>query len=155
MEPPKGGGSAEQVHLIHAGVFFFLVRTMVLRRIVRVRASGTDLLKTSSAAGKRRFKLRRFLPPQIAAAVAPLLSIPRGPKISTASAAHEILLEELVSVTGSQGYTWDSYKEDYSDPLTQATRREFRDPDFDPRAAYRRVRARWKEKPITSPRRTA
>jgi hypothetical protein len=39
------------------------LRTMVLRRIVRVRASGTDLLKTSSVAGKRRFKLRRFLPP--------------------------------------------------------------------------------------------
>jgi hypothetical protein len=94
---------------------------------------------------------------EIAAAVAPHLSIPRGPKISAASAAHEILLEEFVSVTGSQGYTWDSYKEDYSDPLTRATRREFRDPDFDPRAAYRRVRARRKEKekPITTPRRTA
>src|SRR5580704_17646235 len=36
---------------------------MMLRRIVRVRASGTDLLKTSSVAGKRRFKLRQFLPP--------------------------------------------------------------------------------------------
>jgi hypothetical protein len=39
------------------------LRTSMLRRITRVRASGTDLLETSSVAGKRRFKLRRFLPP--------------------------------------------------------------------------------------------
>jgi hypothetical protein len=59
---------------------------------------------------------------EIAAVVTPLLSIPRGPKIRTVSAAHEFVLEELVSVTGSQGYTWDPYKGDngdFSDPLTR------------------------------------
>jgi hypothetical protein len=50
-----------------------------------------------------------------------VLSIPRGPKISAASASHELLLEEFVSITGSQGYTWNSYKGekgDFSDRLT-------------------------------------
>src|SRR3984893_9641003 len=39
------------------------LRMMMLRRIFRVRASGADVLKTSSVTGKRRFKLCRFLPP--------------------------------------------------------------------------------------------
>jgi hypothetical protein len=48
---------------------------------------------------------------EIATAVAPRLSIPRGPKISAASTAHEFLLKELVSVTRWQGYTWDPCNE--------------------------------------------
>jgi hypothetical protein len=79
---------------------------------------------------------------EIAAVVAPLLSVPRGPKISAASAAHQLLLEELVSVTRSQGYTWDPYKGDFSDPLTQATRLEFACPRFSPQPARRRLRRR-------------
>jgi hypothetical protein len=33
MEPPIGGGSAEQVHLIHTGVFFFLVLNVFAYRL--------------------------------------------------------------------------------------------------------------------------
>jgi hypothetical protein len=82
---------------------------------------------------------------EIAATIASLLSIPRGPKISAASASHELLLEELVSITGSQGYTWNSYKGekgDFSDRLTHATRREFGCPRFSPKSARRRLRRR-------------
>lgn len=75
---------------------------------------------------------------EIAATVAPRLSIPRGPKISAASACHEIFLKEASSVTGVQGCTWNAYKDDFSDLLTQATRREFDEPRFQPRAASRR-----------------
>jgi hypothetical protein len=41
MEPPKGGGSAEQVHLIHAGVFFFLVLNVFAYRLF-VSTDGRD-----------------------------------------------------------------------------------------------------------------
>jgi hypothetical protein len=50
---------------------------------------------------------------EIAAVVVRLLSIPRGPKTSAASASHELLLEELVSYKGDNG--------DFYDPPTQAT----------------------------------
>ena len=66
-----------------------------------------------SAVEGREVAWRRIT--EIAAVIAPLLSIPRGPKISAASASHELLLEELVSETGSQGYTWDPYKGDNGD----------------------------------------
>jgi hypothetical protein len=64
---------------------------------------------------------------------------------SAASASHELLLEELVSETGSQGYTWDPYKGDngdFSDPWTQATRLEFACPRFSPQSARRRLNRR-------------
>ena len=35
---------------------------MTLSRVIRARTSGADVLKASSVAGKRRFKLCRFLP---------------------------------------------------------------------------------------------
>ena len=77
---------------------------------------------------------------KIAAAIAPGLSIPRGPKISAASAAHEFLLDEAPPVTHVHGYTWDPITDDFSDPLTQATRREFDRPRFSPQPARRRSR---------------
>ncbi len=79
---------------------------------------------------------------EIAAILAPHRSVPRGPKISAASAAHELLLEQLGPLTGSQGYTWDSYKEDFTDPQTAATRGEFARPRFSPQSAHRRLRRR-------------
>jgi hypothetical protein len=77
-----------------------------------------------------------------AALVAPHLPSPRGRKVTAASAAHEFLLEEGVGVTGSRSYTWDPNKEDFTDPLTAATRLEFACPRFSPRPAYRRLKAR-------------
>jgi hypothetical protein len=82
----------------------------------------------------------------IAATIAPRLSVPRGRKISAASAAHEFLVKELGPLTKSQGYTWNPLEEDFTDPLTKATRIEFGDPDFDPRPALRRARARQRPK---------
>jgi hypothetical protein len=82
----------------------------------------------------------------IAGTIAPRLSVPRGRKISAASAAHEFLLEECGSIMKSKGYTWDPSNEDFTDPWTQATRIEFGDPDFDPRPASRRVKARQRPK---------
>jgi hypothetical protein len=76
---------------------------------------------------------------EILAAVSPALKTRSGRKPSAASAAHEFLLEHMQC-----GYTWDVENEDFSDPLTQATRIEFDDPDFSPRSARRRVVARQK-----------
>jgi hypothetical protein len=84
----------------------------------------------------------------IAATVAPRLSVPRGPKISAASAAHELLSE----VTGCR-YTSSPDLEDFTDDFTKATRVEFGDPDFDPRPAVRRARARQKRQKNHSGRR--
>lgn len=80
---------------------------------------------------------------EIAAAVAPHLPTLRGRKVSAASAAHEFLLDGLIHMTGSpNGFTWNQYKEEFTDPLTKATQVEFRDPDFDPRPAHRRFKTR-------------
>jgi hypothetical protein len=43
-----------------------------------------------------------------------------------------------------QGYTYSPDLEDFTDELTKATRIEFGDPNFDPRPAVRRARARQK-----------
>jgi hypothetical protein len=79
---------------------------------------------------------------EIAATIAPHASIRCGPKVSAPSAAHEFLLEEFAQATGSRAYTWREDKGMFTDPLTEATRLEFDDPRFDPRPAYRRVKAR-------------
>jgi hypothetical protein len=74
---------------------------------------------------------------EIATDISSRLSTRRGRTLSPASAAHEFLLDHFQC-----GYTWNIGDEDYSDPLTQATRQEFADPDFSPRSARRRVNAR-------------
>jgi hypothetical protein len=79
---------------------------------------------------------------EIAAALAPLLPTARGRKVSVASAAHEAFLEAAAKISGPCGYTWSAGEEDFTDKQTGATRREFAEPDFDPRAAYRRLKAR-------------
>jgi hypothetical protein len=78
---------------------------------------------------------------EIAALVAPHLSVARGPKISAPSAAHEFFLASLVRIKGARAYTWSSLEENFIDPVTKATRLEFEEPDFDPRPARRRVKA--------------
>ena len=79
---------------------------------------------------------------EIAADLAPRLSIPRGPKASAATIAHELLLSEMSAMTGSRIYTWDITTEDYTDPLTHATRLAFANPDFIPGPARRRQKRR-------------
>lgn len=79
---------------------------------------------------------------EIAASLEPSLPGVRGRKVSAASAAHEFLLEK--QILKSQGYTFSAYagkesgangpKGDFTDPMTGATRTEFGDVRFDPRA---------------------
>ena len=79
---------------------------------------------------------------EIAATIAPRLSIPRGPKISAASATHEVFLETVAELLAPRAYTRDPISEIYTDRWTAATRQEFRDPDFNPQAAHLRAKAR-------------
>jgi len=69
----------------------------------------------------------------------------RGPRIKAQSAAHEFLLEGLAGMEKSHSYTWDDLAENFTDPATAATRREFASPDFDPRPARRRLKAQKKQ----------
>src|SRR6185437_776904 len=81
----------------------------------------------------------------MAAAVAPHLPTRRGPKISAASAAHEFLLENADKSMKLGAYTWNEIEKNFTDLATMATRREFNECEFDPRPAYRRVKARRKK----------
>jgi hypothetical protein len=78
---------------------------------------------------------------EIAARLTPHLSLGRGPKISAASAAHEFLLAAIEPITGAHAYTWSAVDDDFTDPVTEATRKEFDEPHFDPRPAHRRRKA--------------
>ena len=88
---------------------------------------------------------------EIAATIAPLLSIPRGPKISAASASHEVFLETVAEILAPRAYTRDPIRESYTDRWTAATRQEFRDPDFNPQAAHLRAKARRAAKKKPAP----
>lgn len=87
---------------------------------------------------------------EIAAAVGPYLPSGRGRKVSAASASHEFLLQqEWILNPGCENerdnrhaYTWDPVVEDFKDLMTLATRKEFNEPNFDPRSAWRRLKAR-------------
>ena len=83
---------------------------------------------------------------EIAAALAPGLSVRQGPKASAASLAHEFSLTCVANMAGPKAYTYDHVSEDYTDPLTRATRLAFGDPDFDPGPARRRQRKRLRLK---------
>jgi hypothetical protein len=78
----------------------------------------------------------------IAAAVASSVRRARGPKITAASAAHELFLETNACAGLRAGYARSGIDGEYTDPRTQATRQEFDDRDFDPRPAHRRVKRR-------------
>jgi hypothetical protein len=81
---------------------------------------------------------------EIAALLTPRMSIPRGIKVSAASAAHEFFLEEGVSRIEQRAFTYNEPEGKCTDPVTEATRREFGRRHFDPRPAYRRLTARHK-----------
>ena len=83
---------------------------------------------------------------EIAKTVADDISPPRGMKISLATAMHELVLEMLRRAGKQIAYTWNDDQEDFVDDVTQATRREVGNPDFDPRPARRRMRARQRER---------
>ena len=83
---------------------------------------------------------------EIAAVLAPRLALRRGRKPSAASIAHEFWLSNMGKLTGQMSYTWNEARGDFTDPLTRATRLAFGVPDFDPRPAFRRQRARLRQK---------
>ena len=80
------------------GAIRFLAKPGRGRRAIRRKA---EVLR----AAWNETSIRRIT--EIVAAVAPFLSIPRGRKISAASAAHEFLLDEAPSVMHVHGDTWD------------------------------------------------
>jgi hypothetical protein len=79
---------------------------------------------------------------EIAASVSARMIVSRGPKISAASAAHEFIMEETQGKLDLGTYTYDDVVGDFTDALTIATRREFNDFRFNPKPAYRRLKAR-------------
>ncbi|MBV8923017.1 hypothetical protein [Bradyrhizobium sp.] len=114
------GVSQPALKEVHPNPFEFV---SLLRSVVERREISTSRLR------------------QIAADIAPHIVNSRGPKISAASAAHELILE-TVFLDGPSAYTWDPIKGDFSDGLTQATRLEFGNPNFSPQPARRRARKR-------------
>jgi hypothetical protein len=78
---------------------------------------------------------------RIASMAAPRICIPRGPKVTAASAAHELFLEKH-GTRRAQAYTYSDLDEDFVDEATQATRLEFSDAVFGPQSASRRLKAR-------------
>jgi hypothetical protein len=78
---------------------------------------------------------------RIARAIWRRVAVSRGPKLTRASAAHEYFLESR-SIFETAAFTWSPEEEDFTDRLTQATREEFDDPDFNPVPARRRLRAK-------------
>jgi len=74
---------------------------------------------------------------EISTDLLPHLCDPRGRRVSPGTGIHLMLLHYL---DGQQSYTWSDKDEDYVDPLTRAIREFLRDPDFDPKPAYRLYR---------------
>ena len=79
---------------------------------------------------------------KIMAGIVDRLSAPRGRRLSAASAAHELFLENIEKLLRPRAYTRNPIKNDYTDAATMATRQEFAAPKFDPRPAFRRLRRR-------------
>jgi hypothetical protein len=91
------------------------------------------------AAAEDENAIRRVL--MIASSAAPHVRIPRGPKVTTPSAAHELFLEKH-GRPGARAYSWSYLDEDFVDAATRATRLEFPGVPFDPRPGVRRLKAR-------------
>ena len=75
----------------------------------------------------------------LAARLAPILSLSRGPKVSAASAAHAFLLKhDIPSPPPRRPHARHDRTARNQDALTEATQREFGSPNFDSRPAKRR-----------------
>src|SRR5271170_7403299 len=61
---------------------------------------------------------------EIARMAAPRIRIRRGPKVTAASAAHELFLEKH-GIRGASAYSYSDLEEDFIDEPTRATRLEF------------------------------
>jgi hypothetical protein len=81
---------------------------------------------------------------EIASALQDRWLVKRGPRVSVVTATHECFLQTVGDFMKERprAYTWSDLQQDFTDSLTQATRREFNCPNFDPRPAHRRLKAR-------------
>jgi hypothetical protein len=115
--------------------------TWVLRTIFTEAGLNDDLFVQSigQMSGGDINALQMVL--HIAANSAPKIKLPRGPKLTAASATHELFLESQVRCT-ARAYTYSEYDENFVDEATKATRLEFGDERFSPRSAWRRLKAR-------------
>jgi hypothetical protein len=77
---------------------------------------------------------------RITQSITPHLPYDRGPRLTEASAAHEFFLRQPHGGL-QRRYTRVVDSHDFSDPMTQATRSEYGDPEFTPVAAVRRLKA--------------
>jgi hypothetical protein len=91
------------------------------------------------AAPGNEMAIERIL--EIARMAAPRIRIRRGPKVTFASAAHELFLEKH-GIRGASAYSYSDLEEDFIDEATQATRLEFPGARFGPQPASRRLKAR-------------
>jgi hypothetical protein len=94
-----------------------------------------------SAAQGEEMAIERVL--EIACMAAPRIHIRRGPKVTAASAAHELFLEKH-GIVGASAYSYSDLEENFVDEPTQATRLEFPGTPFGPQPASRRLKARRK-----------
>jgi hypothetical protein len=78
---------------------------------------------------------------EIARMTAPRIRMRRGPKVTAASAAHELFLEKH-GIRGASAYSYSELEEDFIDEATKATRLEFPGTRFGPQPASRRLKAR-------------
>jgi len=105
-----------------------------------------------SAAQGNEMAIERLL--EIARMAAPRIRIPRGPKVTAASAAHELFLEKH-GIRGASAYSYSDLEEDFIDEPTRATRLEFPGALFGPQPASRRLKARRQLAGAPIPRRGA
>jgi hypothetical protein len=115
--------------------------TRIIRAIfLEAHLSGHILIKMlPSAAQGEEMAIERVL--EIARMAAPRIRIRRGPKITAASAAHELFLEKH-GIVGASAYSYSDLEENFVDEPTQATRLEFPGAPFGPQPASRRLKAR-------------
>jgi hypothetical protein len=78
---------------------------------------------------------------EIARMAAPRIRMRRGPKVTAASAAHELFLEKH-GIRGARAYSYSELEKDFIDEGTRATRLEFPGARFGPQPASRRLKAR-------------
>jgi len=97
------------------------------------------LFLLKAALGGHEINHQRIM--EIAAMISPHLVVPRGAKLRTGSAAHELFLNpDFGLAASSRRSAHRNHAGEYVSSVTAATRLEFGMPDFDPRPAQRRTK---------------
>jgi hypothetical protein len=129
-----------------------LKETTVFEKITRdTGLELSDFMLSLKAVGEGREDVYHRLT-KSAASVAPYLTMRRGPKVRPQSAAHEFFLEVLDKLGKPGSFTWQDAKGEFTDPRTEATRREFGLSRFNPRPAHSRWSAGKSKKSVDATR---